>query len=57
MIHWGVVVEGVHCSQTKAVAPFFVLQSQCAFFDFCAGKRHQIVARVRVKAVKVTPKL
>ena len=30
---------------------------QSAFFDFCAGNRHQIVAGVRVKVVKVTPKL
>ena len=30
---------------------------QSAFFDFCAGNRHQIVAGARAKAVKVTPKL
>ena len=28
-----------------------------AFFDFCAGNRHQILAGAWVKAVKVTPKL
>ena len=31
--------------------------SHSAFFDFCAGNRHQIVAGARVKAVKSTPKL
>ena len=31
--------------------------AQSAFFDFCAGNRHQSVAGGRVKAVKVTPKL
>ena len=31
--------------------------AQSAFFDFCVGNRHQIVACARVKAVKVTPKL
>ena len=30
---------------------------QSAFFDFCAGNLHQIVAGARVTAVKVTPKL
>ena len=30
---------------------------QSAFFDFCAGNHHQSVARARVKAVNVTPKL
>ena len=33
----------------------FLLSCQSAFFDFCAGNRHQIVARMRVEAVKVTP--
>ena len=32
-------------------------QTQCAFFDFCMGNCHRIVAGVQVKAVKVTPKL
>ena len=36
---------------------FQLLHSQSAFFDFCAGNRHQIVAGARVKAVKETPKL
>ena len=31
--------------------------SQSAFFDLCAGNRHQIVTRARVKAMKVTPTL
>ena len=31
--------------------------TQSAFFGFCAGNRHQIVAGARVKAVKVTPEL
>ena len=33
----------------------FLLSCQPAFFDFCAGNRQQIVARVRVEAVKVMP--
>ena len=31
--------------------------SQFAFFDFCAGNRHQILACARVEAANVTPKL
>ena len=31
--------------------------SQSAFFDFCVGNRHRIVAGARVKAVKLKPKL
>ena len=31
--------------------------AQSAFFDFCTGNHHQIVAGARVKAMKVTPKL
>ena len=30
---------------------------QFAFFGFCAGNRHQILERARVKAVNVTPKV
>ena len=30
---------------------------QSAFFEFCAGNRHHIVAGARVTAVNVTPKL
>ena len=30
---------------------------QSAFFDFCTGNRHRIVAGARVQAVKVKPKL
>ena len=33
------------------------MAARFAFFDFCAGNRHQIVAGARVEAVKVTPKL
>ena len=32
----------------------YVMSAQSAFFDFCAGDRHQIVEGARVKAVKVT---
>ena len=31
--------------------------AQFAFFDFCVGNCHQIVACAWVEAVKVTPKL
>ena len=34
-----------------------VTVSQSLFFDFCVGKRQQILVGARVKAVKVTPKL
>ena len=34
-----------------------LIAHQLAFFDFCAGNRHQIVACARLEAVKVTPEL
>ena len=33
------------------------IPDQFAFFDFYLGSIHQIVARVRVEAVKVTPRV
>ena len=31
--------------------------AEIAFYDFCAGKHHQCMARARVKSVKVTPQM
>ena len=67
--HWrgGGVLDGPGTQMLARgfVAPQYVQRcknidhdaGQFAFFDFCVGNRHQVLARAHVKAVHISPKL
>ena len=46
------VFENMNCVANRALV---YCGYSFAIFDFCAGNRHQIMARAWVKAVNVTP--